>query len=157
MQEAETVTVQVAVHPDPTVARLGFDLDHQYLEWCWTPILGPAGVALLRRLAALCRENDHVSRPVATLAEELGVKPATLRRTLDRVESFGFISLPRSGARDLYATVAPLTTRQLDKLPTAVRQAHGRFIDEHLAVITGPTTARLHQLQRNATPPALQR
>lgn len=36
-------------HPEPRIRQVGFSLDHPYVEQCWTPVLGPTSVLLLRR------------------------------------------------------------------------------------------------------------
>lgn len=151
MHDPDVIAVQAAIHPNPTVARLGIGLDHQYVEWCWTPLLGPTGTVLLRRLNAFCLDSGRASRPVPALADELGLKPATVRRTVERLQNFGFLGRQVAGVRDLYATVAPLTSRQLDKLPATVRDAHNRFVNELLAPAPLRTTQRLDLLERRSS------
>lgn len=133
-------------HPDDAVRRVGFTLDHPYLEHCWAPVLGPTSVLLLRRATWLWRTTTSVTIGSEELARGLGLGKGTgrqspLTRTLDRLAGFGFVVPSRPGEFDVHTEVALLRPRQLEKVPAWTRSVH-----EHLV------TRRLEELRHTDQP-----
>lgn len=140
----EILTVHAAVHPVGTVHRAGFPLDHHYVERCWTQVLGPSSVLLLRRFPELFKESPDPVVPLSELAQSLGIggvgQHSAIRRTLDRVVQFRFASWATAGELDVYTTVPPLTGRLLERADSTTRAAHDRLLGEHLDVLAMPPT-----------------
>ena len=158
-------------HPEATVQRLGFPLDHPYIEHCWTPIVGPSSVALLRH--CVWRWQDAVPARVqaSDLAAEIGLGRGTtgngpLWHTMTRLERFRLVSLGETGSEmRVYTQVPPLGPRQLDRLTGWSRARHERLLGQHLdalAAVGKPDepppharmTARLDRLATNAVTPS---
>ena len=134
MYDPEPLVLRAAAHPDRTVHRFGFDLDHPYLEQCWTPIIGPSATILLRRATALWRNAEPVHTTFGQLAGEIGLSPANMRRVLHRVRQFSFATpLDDAGVFDIYSTAAPLTQRHLDRVPESTVRTHHQLLSDHLA------------------------
>jgi len=119
-------------HPVASIDRVGFPLDHPYVEQCLLPWLGPSSVLFLRRMPELWKDADHAQVPSDELADLLGIKHDQLRRTLDRVDKFGFAKRPGPGQVHVYRRCAPLSTRLLARQPERARDAHHRLVAEHL-------------------------
>jgi hypothetical protein len=164
MHDPEPLVLRAAAHPDRTVHRFGFDLDHRYLEQCWTPIIGPASTILLRRIPTLWRHAEPAHTSTEQLAGEIGLAPTTLRRVLRRVHQFGFATpVDDAGVIDIYSTVAPLAERHLDRVPASTRQTHHELLSEHLhahaAAVHQPHAIgqRLDRLQHQSAAPGITR
>lgn len=159
-------------HPDPRVRYAGFDLGHRYVEQCWGPVLGPSGVAILRRLPVLWATQEPARISSHDFARSLGLgggsgSASRLQRSLDRTVRFGLAHWVEPGrALRVYTEVPPLGRYRLAKLPDWTRQAHDRLLGDHvdhLIATTGghqqhqqhtPTiTERLDRLQQPRTPP----
>jgi hypothetical protein len=83
---------------DAALDRVGFPLDHPYIENVWLPVLGPTSVLMLRRAGSLLAENPNgVRLDLMELSRSFGLGPkpdveevgrhAPIRRTLDRVRA----------------------------------------------------------------------
>lgn len=127
---------------DPVLDALGHDPRSAYVERYWLSILGPSCILLLRRLAtALESEPEGFELDPARWAAELGLgarggKNGPFWRTVERACRFG--AAQRNG--ELLAVrrrLPPLTNRQVQRLPDALRQAHDQW-----------TTDRLHRPRR---------
>jgi hypothetical protein len=163
VSDPTTVTLHPASHPEPTVHRTGFTLDSPYLEHCWTPILGPSSVLLLRRVASLWRSEAPASIELGDLAAQLGLGQATstqspIVRTLRRLERFNFVTWPAGPGIDVYTEVAPLSPTLRRRLPLWSANEHARLLDNRieelrrLAGVTQPPpeqrmSGRLEQLR----------
>lgn len=150
METPAQIEIHAAPHPDLEVHRAGFSLDHPYVEQCWTPILGPTSVLLLRRTTELWRDAMPARVDTAELAAQLGVSQARgqhspITRTLDRVARFRFAAWAAPGVLDVYSEVRPLRSRELARVPDWSRARHEELLTEHLD--------RLQQL--TSTPPPL--
>ncbi|QYG94325.1 hypothetical protein HC251_24850 (plasmid) [Iamia sp. SCSIO 61187] len=120
--ERHLITISPAGHPDPRVARAGFDLEHAYVERCWAPVLGPTSTALLRRLPALWAEAEPARIDFGELSRSLGVgtgrgEHSPLSRTLDRLVRYRFARQAADGQWEVFRQVRPLDTHQLRRLP----------------------------------------
>lgn len=63
-----------------------------YVEAFWLPTGGPTATWMYRRLASVtAREQGPVAFDIAELAAQLGVAPAAVRRTLDRLVRFELV------------------------------------------------------------------
>lgn len=157
-------------HPDPRVQRVGFDLTDPYVEQCWSAVVGPSSVLLLRRLPALWVARVPAEIEAGELSQSLGLGPGAgdngrFASTLQRLVRFRLAIPATDGAGlDVYRQVAPLAPRQLARVPAWTRDAHERLLDGHLeqlsrAVTDKPAhaslTARLDRLQHGSGHAAL--
>ncbi len=150
----EVVDLHAVPHPSAQVRQAGFALDHPYLEHCWTPLIGPSSVLLLRRCPWLWREATPARIPAEDLARQLGLGSGTARNspvwhTIERVVRFRFAAMAAPGELQVYTEVPPVAARQLDRLPSWCRREHERLLGQHLDGL-----ARLPQPPlRAVTPP----
>ena len=143
----EVLDLHAVPHPAAPVRQAGFPLDHPYLEECWTPIIGPSSVLLLRRCPLLWREAAPARVGVEDLARQLGLGAGTGRsspiwHTIERVVRFRFAATGPPGELQVYTEVPPVPARQLDRLPSWCRREHERLLGQHLdrlARLTGPS------------------
>ncbi len=125
-----------ALH-DPVLDAMGHDPRSPYVERYWLSILGPSATLLLRRLAhGLDLEPEGFEFDPAEWALELGLgtrggKHSPFWRTIDRTSRFG---MTRRNAEVLAVRrrLPPLTARQVERLPTRLREAHERWTAEQL-------------------------
>lgn len=100
-----------------------------YFETFWLPVVGPTAAWSHRRLTALLEQHpDGVAHDTADLAAQMGVRPAALMHTLDRLEHFQLArwighSRTRLAVR---AEVPPLSEHQLARLSESLRAAHAQ-------------------------------
>ncbi len=133
----EVIDLHAVPHPVAPVRQAGFPLDHPYLEHCWTPVVGPSSVLLLRRCTWLWREAAPAQIPVEDLAGQLGLgrgsgRNSPIRHTLERVVRFRFATMASPGELQVYTEVPPLPERQLERLPSWCRREHERLLGQHL-------------------------
>lgn len=145
----EVIELHAVPHPVPRLQRVGFPLQHPYLEQCWAPLVGPSSVLLLRRCAWLWREGEPAKLPLEDLAAQLGLGRGTgrnspARRTVERVVQFRFAAMPAPGELHVYTEIAPVPAYKLDRLPSWCQTQHERLLGEHLDA-----------LARSASPPAV--
>src|SRR3546814_20511726 len=81
-------------HPDPRVQRVGFDLTDPYVEQCWSAVVGPTSVLLLRRLPTMWMARVPVEMGASELSLTLGLrrgvgKHCRLASVLARVARYG--------------------------------------------------------------------
>jgi hypothetical protein len=114
-----------------------FPLDHQYVERCWTSVIGPTGVMLLRRAASLFSESASPTVDLRELGRDLGLYGLDGHRriegTLHRLVRLGFISVATSSDVDVFVDVPPLRNRDLRRATPAVRAVHHRLVRERVA------------------------
>lgn len=166
MNHDTTLTFTPVDHPDGRVRRVGFDLTDPYVEQCWTAVVGPSSALLLRRMPALWVARVPAQIEAGELSRSLGLGGGTGNRsrfanTLERVVQFGLARRVGDFDLDLYRQVAPLSPRQLERVPEWTAAAHERLFGAHLAQLEahdrapdqlGQVTARLDRLQRSAPP-----
>lgn len=133
--------LRVVVWEDSLIERLGHDPRSIYVERYWLAILGPSATLLLRRLARDLEDvPDGFEIQTADLAQELGLgsrggKHSPFWRSVDRICRFG-------GARrhldllEVRRKLPPLTARQAQRLPGALRSAHQAWLDDQLLART---------------------
>ena len=111
-----------------------FPLDHPYVERCWTSVVGPTGVALLRRAAVLFVASSHPTVDPLEIARDLGIigsdASRRMQRTLQRLERLGFISRPTANEVYVYVDVPPLPIRELRRSTPDLRADHTRLLRE---------------------------
>lgn len=155
MPDSEVVAIHATLHPEAVLRRVGFALDHPYVEHCWSAVVGPTSTLLLRRLPLLWREQEPAVVQVRDLARSLGLGGETgkLRRVLGRLVDFGFANRPGEGVLEVYTAVRPLTPRQVERLPEWSQQTHSRLLGAHLdelAASTARMNGRLDHLERGS-------
>lgn len=156
-------------HPDDRVQRVGFDLTDPYVEQCWSAVVGPSSTLLLRRMPTMWLAQVPAEIGASELSQSLGLgigvgQRSRLANTLNRLVQFGLAKPAPSGAGlDLYRHVAPLSTRQVARVPQWTRDAHERLFGAHLEQIddlaqhqanVASITARLDQIQIGTGRPA---
>lgn len=162
MEPDQTLSFTPVDHPDPRVRRVGFDLTDPYVERCWSAVVGPSSTLLLRRLPTLWVTCVPAEMGASELSQSLGLgagvgKRGRLSSVLSRVARFGLARPATEGAGlDVYRQVAPLSPRQLERLPEWTRNTHERLFDAHLTQVdhlarhqasVASVAARLDRLQ----------
>jgi hypothetical protein len=177
MAPPKEVLLEAVQHPDPAVRRVGFDLDHPYVENVWVGVIGPTSTLLLRRLPQLWREASPARIEVAELAASLGVGTRVegwnnqLWRTFRRLAMFRLATPVEDGRVGVLVQLPPVTNRQLARLPEWTARTHERLLGQHLerlalgSGVTPPTspaaetaqaiTARLDRMQHSPAPSSL--
>ena len=137
----------VVLSSRPNCQLAPWPVEHPYVEACWAAKIGPTGVLLMRRTAAMTTDGP-VTLPLNELAATLGVGDRVLTRAMQRVASFrcgvvhGHDDPPPGPIRfAVYDHVTSLHTGVVAKAPEAVRDAHHRLsraaIDASLATPAG--------------------
>lgn len=143
-----SVVIEIRLIARPVVADVVFPIDHPYLERCWTSVLGPSAVLLLRRAHELARGGQRAVVDLVELSSDLGIAGvgpnSHVRRTIDRVVRFGFCSWSSPSALGIYDGVPPLKSHHLTRATDALRFDHYRLVASHRGV-EPPLT---HQLRR---------
>lgn len=138
MERTDTIRLHATPHHSVEVRKAGFPLDHPYLEHCWTPLLGPTAVVLLRRIPQLWRDQGLTAELTAgELAASIGLGRSTgrqgpLGRTFERLVRFRFVKGSGPGEFDVFTEIPPVRDRQLERLPAWNRQRHDDLLDVHL-------------------------
>lgn len=172
MTPEQILTFAPVDHPNDRIRRVGFDLEHPYVEQCWTSVIGPSSTLLLRRIPTLWIDAVPASISAGDLSRSLGLGERVGDRgrftaTMQRVVQFGLLrpSLDGPFSFDVNRQIGPLSDRQLDRLPAWTRTAHERLWNAHTRTLGDPgppatpsavtsITARLDQLQhRHLTHP----
>lgn len=140
METTSSLEVHPAPHPKLEVHRAGFPLDHPYLEQCWTPVLGPSSVLLLRRVPLLWRESAPAQVDVGELGAQLGLgrgdgRHSTMGRTVERIVRFRFANWSEPGVLDVFTEVPPLPERHLDRVPRWCVERHEQLLTTHLEAL----------------------
>ena len=133
----DRLAIHPAAYPNLEVHRAGFPLDHPYLEQCWSPILGPSSVLLLRHTAQLWRDQSPAHVDSADLAQQIGLGKGTgthspLGHTVNRLVRFRFAEWAAPGVLDVYTEVRPIRDRDLRRLPDWSAARHDQLLERHL-------------------------
>lgn len=143
MEHERVLTLAPVNHPNRQVRRVGFDLSDTYVEQCWSAVVGPSAVMLLRRMPELWRHEVPARIPASELSRSIGLGAGTgansrLMATMERLAKFG---LARRGTDpnqiDVYLEVAPLHDGQLKRVPEWTRATHERLFSAHLEGFDG--------------------
>lgn len=148
MERDRTLSFTPVDHPDERVQRIGFDLTDPYVEQCWSSVVGPSSTLLLRRLPTLWISRVPAEVGASDLSRSLGLgigvgERSRLANTLNRLVQFRLAKPSLDGTGfDVYRQVAPLSPRQLERVPEWTRGTHDRLFGCHLEQID---TAAQHQ------------
>lgn len=146
------------------VHQVGFPLDAAYVEQVWSCFTGPSATLMLRRMPVLWSHGQPATVQLSEFGRSLGLlRPTIAYRSVDRLARFGLARWLPSGDLAVATRVAPLSARQLDRVPSWTRQAHDQLLGAHLDRLARtptsppagaiPITARLDHLEhRPATP-----
>lgn len=126
MANDDLITV-VAWRPEMPGPHFGIRSD--YVEQCWTALLGPTSVLLLRTLEPLVSDR-RTTIAVPELAARLGVGASIARRTLLRLKGFGALKILDDGTVAIRVTLPALTDGQLRRVPPVLRALHERHLAE---------------------------
>lgn len=121
-----------------------FDIDSEYVESFWTPILGPTSILLLRSLTRIPLQLDsptHAPISMALLSEMLGLqltkgRNSSIVRTIERLCLFSIFELEDTTS-DTITVAIPNTIRQVDlhrrkRWSETMTAAHQIAINAHL-------------------------
>lgn len=144
----DRLEIHPAAYPNLEVHRAGFPLDHPYLEQCWSPILGPSSVLLLRHTAQLWRDSDPAVVDSADLAQQIGLGKgrgthSPLGHTLSRIVRFRFAQWSAPGVLDVYTEVRPLRERDLGRVPDWSARRHDELLGRHLDSLSAPASSSM--------------
>jgi len=121
---------------DPVLDSLGHDPRSPYVEQFWLAVLGPSCLFLIRRLAArLEREPDGFELNPLEWAQAIGLgmkggKNGPFWRAIDRACRFQLAQ--RNGELMVVRRrIAPLTIRQVKRLPPGLQVAHRAWVETH--------------------------
>lgn len=123
---------------DPTLEQLGHDPRSLYVERYWVSILGPSSTLLLRRLAmGLEIAPDGFEMEPLAWANELGLgmrggKNSPFWRAIERCCRFN-ATTRQGNVLMARKKLAPLTLRQVERLPPHLQQAHHAWTARRLA------------------------
>lgn len=143
----ETLTLEPVPHPSPRIHRIGFPLDHPYVEHCWAPSIGPTSTMLLRRAVWLWDQATPAVVRSAELGGMLGLGPgtgndSTFARAVRRLDRFGLAAWDsESGHLAVYTEVPPQLDRHLRRFPPATRRLHDELLGEHLDALARNASA----------------
>lgn len=141
METSSSLEIHPATHPSLEVRRAGFTLDHPYLEHCWTPILGPSSVLLLRRAAELWRDEMPAIIDTAELSGQFGLgrsagSRSPFSRTVARIVRFRFAEWSGPDSLDIYTEVRPLRERDLDRVPDWCAARHDEYLTNQIEALS---------------------
>jgi hypothetical protein len=141
MEPPEVLAIHAVPHPNPKVRHVGFALDDPYVEQVWAGVIGPSALLVLRRLPVLWREREPALVDLRELGQSLGLGPSLARsgrtwRTIERLVGFGMAHWLPGDELGVRTEVAPLSGRQLARLPEWTRQVHDRLLGTHLDRLT---------------------
>ncbi|MGH9188339.1 MAG: hypothetical protein ACRD0U_21440, partial [Acidimicrobiales bacterium] len=130
---------------DPTLDRVGFPLDHPYIERVYCSVLGPTSVLLLRRVGELLADcPDRVTVDLVDLSRSLGVGPkgastgevgrnAPVRRSMDRLVQFHLAAWLGEDRLGVHPKVPAVSRHRAARLAEPVQVEHHRLLTDHLA------------------------
>lgn len=124
----------VETWPDDPAALSSNQVRHSlrssYVEEFWLPVLGPSTVLLLRMVDnRLDRSPAGFTLDVDATARELGIghrqgRNSPMARTIQRCCSFGVARIVNGHQLLVHRTLPALTSRQVNRLPDALRARH---------------------------------
>jgi len=128
---------------DPTLERVGFPLDHPYIERVYCSVLGPSSVLLLRRAGELFAEHPEGARvDLVDLSRSLGLgvpadaddigRNAPLQRTMDRLVRFRMAAWRGDDRLGIHPKLPALERHRAARLPEPVQADHRRLLTAHL-------------------------
>ena len=144
---------------DSTLDRVGFPLEHPYVEEVYASVLGPSSVLFLRRAGRLLAEHpEGVSLDVVELSRSLGLgvradaddvgRHSPLRRTMDRLVRFRMAAWRGEDHLGVHPKVPALERHRIARLPETVQGAHHRLLTSHLDGLVARAEGREHTVER---------
>jgi len=138
---------------DPTLERVGFPLDHAYVERVYCSVLGPSSVLLLRRAGELFAEHPEGLRvDLVDLSRSLGLgvradaddvgRNSPLRRTMDRLARFNMARWTSEDRLAIHPKLPALERHRVARLPEPIQTAHHRLLTDHLAGLVARAEGR---------------
>jgi len=112
---------------NPQIGGPLFSTRSDYVEQCWTPLLGPTSVLLLRALEPLVSKRP-TALSVADRAARLGVGTQVARNALLRLKNFSALTVYDDGTVGVRTTLGPLSSGQANRIPATVRAVHERHL-----------------------------
>lgn len=131
-------TLHVEPWVDPVVDALGHDPRSSYVERFWLGVIGPTAVWLLRHLAdRLDEAPEGVELDVVDTARSLGLAgragASSFAHTLERCATFGHVRIDSDHEVAARRRLAPLSRRQLERLPDRLKDEHQAWLSRSLA------------------------
>lgn len=107
----------------------------------WTPVIGPTSILMMRTVAICLAGREAWGVDIADFASLFGVRgigrSSPLRRTLKRLEQFRFLTALDGGNEPekfrARITVPEVPVHHVDRFPSALKLAHGRWREARLA------------------------
>lgn len=131
-------TKHLLVRPwsDPIIDQIGYDARSPYVERFWLGVLGPSATWFVRYVADrfdVAPNGFDVDIADCALAIGLG-RPwgttAAFPRMIARLCQFGTGRLLNGRTLEVRRMLPPLTPRQVERLPDALRAEHSRWVDQ---------------------------
>ena len=127
---------QLIVRPwfDPVLDEVGHDPRSAYVERFWLSVLGPSATWFLRYVAdQFDRQPAGFTLDMPACAAAIGLGSSSRRtgqlpRTLGRCCEFRIARLVQRHLVEVRPKLAPLSQRQLKRLPEPVRAEHARWL-----------------------------
>jgi hypothetical protein len=137
MEPPAPLVIRAVPHPNAKVRWVGFTLDDPYVEQVWAGVIGPYAVLVLRRLPVSWREREPALVDLRELGQSLGLGPSVARsgrtwRTMERLVGFGMAHWLPGDELGVRTEVAPLSGRQLARVPEWSRRDHDWLLGMHL-------------------------
>ncbi len=123
-------TIRITTWVDTTLDNIGYDPRSSYVEHFWLPILGPSSIWLLRRARFLLEMNPTgITISCAELGGSLGLgdtkgRSSLLTKTVQRCVDFEVAKKTHEGSIAFRRRLAPLSVRQLQRLPKSIAELH---------------------------------
>ena len=127
---------------DPTLDRVGFPLDHPYVEQVWLSVVGPTSVLALRNLGRRLEASpDGVTVDLVELSRSLGLQAkdsvelgrnSQLGRTIERLVQFRFAAWLSEDRLGVHRKVPAVSAHRVERLPESVQSDHHVLLAEHL-------------------------
>ncbi len=124
MDNHDLITL-IAWHP-PTDGPT-FACRSDYVEQCWTPLLGPSSILLLRLLETIVTDTP-TTMSLRELAHRIGIADAAARRTLQRLGQFRHIALLDNGTLAVRTELPALARAQTRRIPATAEAMHHRHL-----------------------------
>ncbi len=129
---------------DPTLDRIGFPLDHPYIEQVYCSVVGPSSVILLRHAGHLFDEHPDGARvDLVDLSRSLGLgrhadgdqlgRNAPLCRTMDRLVRFHLATWLDDDRLGIHSKLPALERHRAARLAEPLQADHHRLLTDHLA------------------------
>lgn len=135
LEQIDVESVNVVSWPVKPGDWQGHDTRSSYVERFWLNTLGPTTILFLRHCAELLDEADGASVCLRDVAGALGIGFAggprgAMLKTLRRACRFRAAKAMGAETLAVRRSLPSLTPRQVERLPSTLRQRHQAFISE---------------------------